>query len=239
MVDVIETKSECCKIISEDVKDAVVLEGSPELGLIGNIFGWLLVEELNMKQIGHIDSKEFPPLAVLYKGIAIHPFRIYSTDGIVLFLSDFIVPPTVSYDMSNAIVDWMERNDSKEFITFNSMVVMEKSDSVAGAANSEDSLKRLGDIELPILPFGNINGLSGSLLTKTASKNIPGTCLFAEVLNQYPDPRAAASLVNVLNKMVDIDVNAEPLIKEAEEIEERLKELANRVQKEPESPIYS
>ena len=239
MVDVIETKSECCKIISEDVKDAVVLEGSPELGLIGNILGWLLVEELNMKQIGHIDSKEFPPLAVLYKGIAIHPFRIYSTDGIVLFLSDFIVPPTVSYDMSNAIVDWMERNNSKEFITFNSMVVMEKSDSVAGAANSEDSLKRLGDIELPILPFGNINGLSGSLLTKTASKNIPGTCLFAEVLNQYPDPRAAASLVNVLNKMLDIEINAEPLLKEAEQIEERLKELAKRVPSEPESPIYS
>ena len=239
MVEMVETDVKCCKIISEDVKDAVVLEGSPELGLIGNILGWLLVEELKMKQIGYIDSKEFPPLAVLYKGIAIHPFRIYSTDGIVLFLSDFIVPPTVSYDMSNAIVDWMERNNSKELITFNSMVVMEKSDSVAAAANSEDSLKRLGDLDLPILPFGNVNGLSGSLLTRTATKDIPASCLFAEVLNQYPDPRAAASLVNVLNKMLNIEVNAEPLLKEADEIEDRLKELANRVQKEPESPIYS
>jgi uncharacterized protein len=239
MVEMVETDVKCCKIISEDVKDAVVLEGSPELGLIGNILGWLLVEELKMKQIGYIDSKEFPPLAVLYKGIAIHPFRIYSTDGIVLFLSDFIIPPTVSYDMSNAIVDWMERNNSKELITFNSMVVMEKSDSVAAAANSEDALKRLGDLDLPILPFGNVNGLSGSLLTRTATKDIPASCLFAEVLNQYPDPRAAASLVNVLNKMLNIEVNAEPLLKEANEIEDRLKELANRVPKEPESPIYS
>jgi uncharacterized protein len=239
MVEMVESYVTCCKIISEDVKDAVVLEGSPELGLIGNILGWLLVEELKMKQIGYIDSKDFPPLAVLYKGIAIHPFRIYSTDGIVLFLSDFIIPPTVSYDMSNAIVDWMERNNSKELITFNSMVVMEKSDSVAAAANSEDALKRLGDLDLPILPFGNVNGLSGSLLTKTATKDIPASCLFAEVLNQYPDPRAAASLVNVLNKMLNIEVNAEPLLKEANEIEDRLKELANRVQKEPESPIYS
>ncbi len=239
MVEMVDTDVKCCKIISEDVKDAVVLEGSPELGLIGNILGWLLVEELKMKQIGYIDSKDFPPLAVLYKGIAIHPFRIYSTDGIVLFLSDFIVPPTVSYDMSNAIVDWMEKNNSKELITFNSMVVMEKSDSVAAAANSEDALKRLGDLDLPILPFGNVNGLSGSLLTRTATKDIPASCLFAEVLNQYPDPRAAASLVNVLNKMLNIEVNAEPLLKEADEIEDRLKELANRVQKEPESPIYS
>lgn len=186
MVKMVETEVECCKIISEDVKDAVVLEGSPELGLIGNILGWLLVEQLKMKQIGYIDSKQFPPLAVLYKGIAIHPFRIYSSDGIVLFLSDFIVPPTVSYDMSKAIVDWMERNNSKELITFNSMVVMEKSGAVAGAANSGDALKRLGEIELPILPFGNVNGLSGSLLTRTATKNIPASCLFAEVLNQYP-----------------------------------------------------
>ena len=31
------------------------------------------------------------------------------------------------------------------------MVVMEKSDSVAAAANSEDALKRLGDLDLPIL----------------------------------------------------------------------------------------
>jgi uncharacterized protein len=239
MVEMVETDVKCCKIISEDVKDAVVLEGSPELGLIGNILGWLLVEELKMKQIGYIDSKDFPPLAVLYKGIAIHPFRIYSADGIVLFLSDFIIPPTVSYDMSNAIVDWMEKNNSKELITFNSMVVMEKSDSVAAAANSEDSLKRLGDLDLPILPFGNVNGLSGSLLTRTATRDIPASCLFAEVLNQYPDPRAAASLVNVLNKMLNIEVNAEPLLKEADEIEDRLKELANRVQKEPESPIYS
>ena len=239
MVEMVETDIKCCKIISEDVKDAVVLEGSPELGLIGNILGWLLVEELKMKQIGYIDSKDFPPLAVLYKGIAIHPFRIYSSDGIVLFLSDFIIPPTVSYDKSNAIVDWMEKNNSKELITFNSMVVMEKSDSVAAAANSEDSLKRLGDLDLPILPFGNVNGLSGSLLTRTATRDIPASCLFAEVLNQYPDPRAAASLVNVLNKMLNIEVNAEPLLKEADEIEDRLKELANRVQKEPESPIYS
>lgn len=88
----IETKTECCTIYSEDVEDAVVLEGSPGVGLIGNIVGWLLVEDLKMREIGYIDSKYFPPLAVLYRGVAIHPFRIYEGEGIVLFLSDFILP---------------------------------------------------------------------------------------------------------------------------------------------------
>lgn len=238
MVKMVETEVECCKIISEDVEDAVILEGSPELGLIGNILGWLLVEELKMEQIGYIDSKYFPPLAVLYKGVAIHPFRVYSADGIVLFLSDFIIPPIVAYDMANAIVDWAGKNNSKEIITFNSIVVREKSGGIAGAANSQEALKNLADMGIPIMPFGNVNGLSGTLLTRSIVKNIPASCLFAEVLNQYPDPRAAASVVDGLNKMLNININAEPLLKEAEEIESRLKELANTVQEGQESPAY-
>ncbi|MDI6724401.1 MAG: proteasome assembly chaperone family protein [Methanobacterium sp.] len=238
MVEMVETEVECCKIISKDVKDAVVLEGSPELGLIGNIIGWLLVEELNMEEIGYIDSKYFPPLAVLYKGKAIHPFRIYATEGIVMFLSDFIVPPEVTYDMTNAIVDWMDRNNSKEIITLNSIVVREKTTGIAGAANSDESLERLGKLEIPILPFGNISGLSGTLLTRSMQKGIPGSCLFAEVLSPYPDPRAAAIVIDALNKMLGTNVNAEPLIKEAEDIEARLKELAQTVRGEPESPAY-
>lgn len=232
------TKTECCTIKSEDVEDAIVLEGSPGVGLIGNIIGWLLVEDLKMKEIGYIESKYFPPLAVLYKGVAIHPFRIYEGEGIVLFLSDFIVPPNVVYDMTTAIVDWMDKNNSKELITFNSMVVREKSQATAAAGNTEEATKRLEDMSLPILPFGNINGLSGTLLTQCASKNIPASCLFAEILNPYPDPRAAAGVVDVLNKMLDTTIDPEPLLQEAQEIESRLKKLAETVQSEPESPIY-
>ena len=240
MVDMVETEYECCKIISKNVEDAIVLEGSPELGLIGNILGWLLVEELKMEEIGYIDSKYFPPLAVLYKGKAIHPFRIYATEGIVLFLSDFIIPQNVAFDMTNGIVDWMERNNSKEIITFNSIVVREKSQGAAGAANSDEALERLGKLDLPILPFGNISGLSGTLLTRSMMKGIPGSCLFAEITSPYPDPRAAADVTNILNKMLGTNINAEPLIKEAEEIESRLKELAQTVQGqgESESPAY-
>ncbi len=237
----VKTKNESCTIVSEEIKDAVVLEGSPGLGLIGNIVGWLLVEDLNMREIGYIDSKYFPPLAVLYRGVAIHPFRIYEGEGIVLFLSDFILPSTVVYDMTNAMVEWMKRNNSRELITFNSVIVRKKSQLVAGAANNEDTLKRLGDLKIPILPFGNINGISGTLLTRCATEDIPASCIFAEILNPYPDPRAAAEVVYVLNKMLNIDVDVEPLLKEAQEIESRLKKLAERVHKTEtptETPIY-
>ncbi len=234
----IETKTECCTIYSEDVEDAVVLEGSPGVGLIGNIVGWLLVEDLKMREIGYIDSKYFPPLAVLYRGVAIHPFRIYEGEGIVLFLSDFILPPAVVYDMTNAIVEWMERNRSRELITFNSMVVREKSQPVAGAGNSQDAIQRLADLGIPIVPFGNLNGISGTLLTRCAVRDIPASCLFAEILNPYPDPRAAAAVVDVLNSILGTSIDPEPLLQEAQAIESRLKKLAETVQGEAETPIY-
>lgn len=235
---IVKTKTDYCKIVSEDIEDAIVLEGSPGAGLIGNILGWLLVDNLKMREIGYIESKYFPPLAVLYKGITLHPFRIYEGEGIVLFLSDFIVPQEVVFDMTNAIVDWMDKNNSKELITFNSAIVREKANPAGGVANSTTALDKLKEKDFPIMQMGNINGISGTLLTQTAQKNIPAICILAETLTQYPDPRAAAEVVQSLNKLLDMGIDYEPLIKEAQKIETRLQKLAEEVKKDPQPPIY-
>jgi len=235
---IVETKSECCKIVSENIEDAIVLEGSPGAGLIGNIIGWLLVENFKMKEIGYIESKYFPPLAVLHNGLALHPFRIYEGNGLVLFLSDFIVPQEVIFDMTNSIVDWMDKNNSKELITFNSAIVREKKNPAGAVANSNESLDKLKEKGFPIMQLGNVNGISGTLLTQTAKKNIPATCILAETLTQYPDPRAAAEVVQKLNKLIDIDIDYEPLIQEAQNIESRLQKLAENVKNDPQPPIY-
>ncbi len=235
---IVETKTECCKIVSEDIEDAIVLEGSPGAGLIGNIVGWLLVDKLNMREIGYIESKYFPPLAVLYKGVALHPFGIYEGEGLVLFLSDFIVPQNVVFDMTNVIVEWMDKNNSKELITFNSAIVREKKNPAAAVANSTESLDKLKEKDIPVLQVGNLNGISGTLLTQTAIKNIPGSCILAETLTQYPDPRAAAEVVQGLNKLIGTNIDYDSLIQEAEDIESRLKKLAEEVNKDPQPPIY-
>ncbi|HIH62545.1 MAG TPA: proteasome assembly chaperone family protein, partial [Methanobacteriales archaeon] len=58
------------------------------------------------------------------------------------------------------------------------------------------------------------------------------------------DPRAAAEVVEVLNKMLGLEVDTEPLLEEAQAIESRLKKLAEKVHKTEtpttptETPIY-
>ncbi|MCL2686930.1 MAG: proteasome assembly chaperone family protein [Methanobrevibacter sp.] len=234
----VKTETKSCKIVSEPIKDAIVLEGSPGAGLIGNIIGWLLVDELKMREIGYIESKYFPPLAVLYHGVTLHPFRIYEKDGLVLFLSDFIVPQEVVFDMTNAITDWMKENNSKELITFNSAIVRKRLNPARIVANSKEALKKLKEKGFPILEIGNLNGISGTLLTQTAQNDIPATCILAETLAQYPDPRAAAEAGEVLNQLIDLNVDFDPLVKEAQEIESRLQKLAEEVKNDPQPPIY-
>lgn len=191
-----------------------------------------------MKEIGYIESPKFPPLAVLFNGLTINPFRVYEGEGLVLFLSDFIVPEAIVYEMTDAIIEWMMKNNSKYIITFNIMVVRERFNTVSAVTNTKRTLKSLADKEIPTLPSGNITGLPETLLTKSAPKGIPGTCILAETLNPYPDPRAASEVVETLNKIIGTDIDPQPLIQEAEHIESKLKKLAEQMNQQPDNTIY-
>lgn len=227
-----------CKIIAEDVKNATVIECSPDVGLMGNIMGWLMVEELKMEEIGYMDSEFFPPLAVIRNGLSLKPSRVYKKNDIVLFLSDFSIPQPIMYDMTKSMVDWMEKNNTKKFFTFNSILTQKKTGTILAIANNDNSMEKLKRYNLEPLFAGSLNGLSGTLLTQAAEKNIPGICILAETLNNYPDPRAAASIVDVFNEILDINIDNTQLLKEAELIEARLKKLADQVSKEPDTAMY-
>ena len=62
---------ELVRIVEEgDVvyKDPVVLEGLPDVGLVGTIAASYAVEKMGYKEIGYIESDLFPPVMVIHKG---------------------------------------------------------------------------------------------------------------------------------------------------------------------------
>jgi uncharacterized protein len=99
------------KIISEPLKskNPLVIEGFPGIGLVGNIACQHIIEEMGLKYVGSIDSRYFPPLAVLFNGIVYMPVRIYEAPkkNIIVVISDIPIHPTASYDLSKVLVDWM------------------------------------------------------------------------------------------------------------------------------------
>ena len=92
------------------VKNPILIEGFPGIGLVGNIASQYIVNDLKMTYIGAMNSKYFPPLAVLLGGVVNMPVRIYedANKGVVVLTADIPVHPLASYEVGREIVAWAE-----------------------------------------------------------------------------------------------------------------------------------
>jgi uncharacterized protein len=63
------------------------------------------------------------------------------------------------------------------------------------------------------------------------AKNLQNIVLLAQSHYQYPDPGAAAAVINSLNKLLDISVDVQKLLSQAEEIRLKTRELMQRTAK--------
>jgi uncharacterized protein len=95
-----------------------------------------------------------------------------------------------------------------------------------------------------ISPFveGVITGVAGVLLNEGKRRDFDVISLLAEAHSNYPDARAAAKIIEVLDRLVlNIHIDSKPLYKEAEAIEMQIKSMrsqakASKVLKAPPSP---
>lgn len=55
--------------------------------------------------------------------------------------------------------------------------------------------------------------------------------LLGETFGDRPDPRAAANVIDIMKKLVGIEVSVEPLLKEAQAIEEQLRRMHEQMEK--------
>jgi uncharacterized protein len=73
-------------------------------------------------------------------------------------------------------------------------------------------------------------GMSGKLLWEAGREGLEAYVLLGETFGDRPDPRAAANVIEVLKKLTPIEVSTEPLIKEAEMIEEQLRKMHEQME---------
>ncbi|MCS3923807.1 proteasome assembly chaperone family protein [Methanosalsum natronophilum] len=219
-------------IITEDIrsKEPILIEGFPGIGLVGNIASQHMIDSLEMDYIGSIDSRLFPPLAVLYEGRINLPVRIYESveNNIVLVVSDIPINPTVSYDVGKKLIDWAVSINVSQIISIAGIATMEENTKVFGAATNEDMLSKLKD-KVEIFQMGTISGISGSVMTECMLRKIPAMSLLGGTQTQNPDPRAAAAVIEVLNKLYDLSINTDSLFEQAERIELEMQRLAEEV----------
>lgn len=227
-----EKSGEFVKIINEPLKskNPLIIEGFPGIGLVGNITCQHIIEELGMKYMGSIDSKYFPPLAVLFNGIVYMPVRIYESPEkeIVVIISDIPIHPSASYDISKVLIDWMETINARNIVSIAGIATTTGERRVFGGATSSELLEKIKD-KTEIFQVGTISGISGSIMTECYLRDMPAISLLGETPGPNPDPRAAVQVINVLNNIYGLAIDTEKLLGQADQIELELSKLADQV----------
>ncbi|OYT63393.1 proteasome assembly chaperone family protein [Methanosarcinales archaeon ex4484_138] len=220
------------EIITEPIesKNPVLFNGFPGIGLVGNIACQHVIDELDMVQRGSIDSRYFPPIAVLFDGIVSMPVRIYESieHNLVIVISDIPIHPTISYGISKELVGWAEMVNVREIVPIAGIATMSGKHRVFGSATTCELLDRVKDL-VEIFQVGTISGIAGSIMTACHLQNIPAIGLLGETRGQNPEPRAAISVIEALNKIYGLDIDTENLLDQANEIETELQKLADQV----------
>lgn len=221
------------KIITKAVqsKNPVLIEGFPGIGLVGNIASQHMIEELSMEYIGSIESRYFPSIAVLYEGLINMPVRIYESaeHNLLIVISDIPISHTVSYDVSNALVDWAQSINVREVVSIAGIAIMDTGQRVFGAATTPEMLERIKN-KVEVFQMGTISGISGSVMSECLLRGIPAISLLGATKTQNPDPRAASAVIGVLNELYGLSIKTERLVEQAERIEVELQRLAEDVQ---------
>jgi len=87
--------------------------------------------------------------------------------------------------------------------------------------NTEKKKGVLDNIGLKPLKEGIIMGVTGALMLKMDGR--PLCCLFADTASNLPDSKAAARIIESLDKYLGLKVDPKPLMQQAAKFEEKLK----------------
>jgi len=216
-------------------KQAVMINGLPDVGLVGLLAASHIISSLKLREVGAIESDLLPPMIVLHAGLPKAPMRIFAGDGLVVVISETVIPGSLIRSLANTLVEWAAQKGIRLMVSLGGMAVSNRQDIDAPrvfAALSTKSAEAQLNGAAEVLEEGYIVGAYGLLLRKCAEASIPAITLLTQSHYNYPDPEAAAAALTAVNKILGLKVDASELVKRGEEIRLRSKDMMHRTHEE-------
>lgn len=219
-----------------NLKNHVLIEGFPGIGLVGTIAAGYIVERCGMKPIGYIISDKFPPVITIHKGLPYFPARIYKhpTKNFIVLVAEFVIPLDCVYPLADVIEEFIKKNKIRQVVSLAGMSGAAPTPKIYAIASNKEMMNFLKLKDIPLINEGVTTGISGVLSAKCCAKNFPAMSLLVEA-SEYPDPKAAAALIEKLSSLVGLDVDTKELLKEAGGIEEKMKKIMGQLKKTKET----
>jgi len=224
-----------------DLSGAVVIDGFPSVGLVSTICANYLIDALKLEQIGTMDSPYFPSVSMIRAGIPMSPARIYAGAGkdtgdkVVVFVSEFQPAPALVWPIADAMMKWAKEKKCRMIISPEGLVV-EKPENVEiedvyGVPSSTAAASELVKSGVKVMANGIITGIASILLNQSARRGIDVLAILAEVQPEYPNARAAARIIEAIDRILKhTEIDVAPLYVEAEKIEAALRTIQRQAE---------
>lgn len=229
------------KVYIEDqieLKNPILIEGLPGLGLVGKLSAEHLISELKAKKFGELYSPDFPPQVMIQEDATIRMRRneFYywkakksnQKDLIILVGDDQGLTVQAQYAICDIILDTVENYNTKMIYTLGGygLQKVSKEPGVFGAVTHKNLIREFKKYNVIFQKVpGAIVGAAGLLLGLGKLRDIKGICLMGETHGNYIDAKAAKNVLKVVSQSLNLDIGYSDLDKKAKETEEMLSKL--------------
>ena len=218
--------------VREVSSGGTLVAGLPDVGLVGAISASYLVKRLEMQEVGYIDSDKLPPVLVFHDERPTMPIRMYERDGVVVLISEVPIPAALMPELAKTVVGWAERRGLGRLVVLGGIPVPNRIDiekpEVIGVGVLDSDRELLKKLGIEVLKEGFLAGSYALIAKECLRRGVPCVALLAQSYLQYPDPGAAAAVLETLSKIIDIEIDVKPLLDQEEEVRVKLRELMRR-----------
>lgn len=232
-------------------ENAMVITCFPSVGMVSSIVAHYLIDHLDLEFVGGLVDDRLPALALIQEGVPLPPIRAYAgkpqctidgCDQVILLMSEMVVPESLVHKIVWALFEWSKEHKLLAGVVVDAFAkagmkssmdgvdpVVEYEDTeaidVVGIGCNDSVRAILKEMEIPLLESGVIRGMNAGILSEASRRGIGTMSIMVEADPRFPDARAAAALIERLNKLLPMDLPQEPLIAEAELLEAQLKAM--------------
>lgn len=221
-----------------ELKNTVLIEGLPGIGLVGKLAADHMMDELNTKKFAELYSVYLPPQVIIEDDgtVTLVKNEFYYVNGkkndLIILVGDFQgITPDSQYKISEKILDLAEEFGVKTVCTLGGLGTgnVTKDPKVFGAATDHKLVDELKEYGVIFRGGGGIFGASGLLLGLGKMRNMDAFCLMGETQGQIIDAKSAEAVLVVLARILDIKIDMSKLEKKAKETEKAMKEFSKMI----------
>ena len=208
------------------------------IGEVGFLSTAHLTRALNAERVGFIKSDMLPLFVSMENEKLVLPFEIYSysAKNLVFLVPRFQPHQSEQWGFVDRLADWIVKSEFSEALLLGGLDASFKEDEEEMRCVPTSAYEPLIEKwSIPILEEGLfVAGPLALLLAELEMKNNAGIGVLTYATRGRPDPRAAATMLEKINSVYDLEVSVDLLLEESKEIE-RLEKMRRSIESDDRS----